>query len=147
MLDVSRLLPESVQGYRGPKGPWYFLIAITLISTARSLVHMLAPDGGAGSIAGIAIDGPGGSNLVAIFAQWGNSQLMLASVFWLVVLRYRALVPLMLLLIVLEQVLRLLMGQLKPIVAAGTPPGAIGSELLLPVAAVMLLWSLKRERA
>jgi len=48
----------------------------------------------------------------------------------------------MLLVVVIEQVLRLTTGHLKPLVVAAPPLGAIGSHLLLPVVTVMLLWSL-----
>jgi hypothetical protein len=54
----------------------------------RSLIHMLATDGGSHSIAGIALEAPGNANVVAIFAQWGASQLVLAIVYWVAILRY-----------------------------------------------------------
>jgi hypothetical protein len=38
---------------------------------------VFAPDGGAGSIAGIDISVAGGANIVAVFAQWGWTQLLL----------------------------------------------------------------------
>jgi hypothetical protein len=41
-------------------------------------VHIFAADGGANSIAGIAVDVEGGANIVAMFGQWGASQLLLA---------------------------------------------------------------------
>jgi hypothetical protein len=112
----------------------------------RSLIHMFAPDGGAHSIAGIALEAPGGANVVAIFAQWGASQLVLAAIYWVAILRYRVLTPLMLAIIVLEQLLRLLAGELKPLSIAVPPPGAYYTYLLLPTAAVMLLWSLRARR-
>jgi hypothetical protein len=48
----------------------------------------------------------------------------------------------MLLFVVVEQALRIGVGQVKPLVVASPTPGAIGSKLLLPVAAAMFLWSL-----
>lgn len=141
-LHWSRLFPEAEKKYTGPRGAFYFLALVTVVSTVRSLIHILAPDGGAGSIAGIAVDVEGGTNIVAMFAQWGASQLMLSLLYWLVILRYRFLTPAMLLFIVIEQVLRLFSGQLKPLEAAAPPPGAIGSELVLPLAVIALVWSL-----
>jgi len=64
---------------------------------------MFALDGGAHSVAGLAINVEGGANLVALFAQWGASQLILAVFYWLAIIRYRGLVPLMLLIVALEQ--------------------------------------------
>ena len=72
----------------------------------------------------------------------GASQLILAFFQWLTILRYRSLTPLMLAVIVLEQLLRLGMGLVKPLVVAVPPPGAVGNELLLPLAVIALLWSL-----
>jgi hypothetical protein len=80
-LDIARLLPRWGDANRPPVAAYWFLIVIAAISTVRSLVHMLAPDGGAHSIAGIAFDAPGGANVVAIFAQWGASRLVLAIVY------------------------------------------------------------------
>jgi hypothetical protein len=112
-LDIARLLPRWGDANRPPVAAYWFLIVIAAISTVRSLVHMLAPDGGAHSIAGIAF-----ANVVAIFAQWGASQLVLAIVYWVAILRYPMLTPLMLAIIVVEQLLRLLAGELKPFIVA-----------------------------
>jgi hypothetical protein len=140
-MNWNRLLPPS-RPYDGPKIPYYFLVLITIVSTARSLAHIFLPDGGAGVIAGIDLDVEGGVNIVAMFGQWGVSQLLLALVFWLVVLRYRDFTPLMLLVLFLEQLFRFGSGMLKPLVIAAPQPGAHGSEVLLPLALVMLVWSL-----
>ncbi len=140
-MKWARLFPPSTT-YTGPKIPFYFLILIAVVSTVRSLIHMFFPDGGAGVIAGIDVSVQGGANIIAMFGQWGASQLLLALLYWIVVLRYRSLTPLMLLVIVVEQLLRLGVGQIKHLVIATPPPGAIGSELILPVAVIALFWSL-----
>jgi hypothetical protein len=145
-MDGSRLFPAVDKGYTGPKGPYYFLVLIAIASTIRSLVHILAPDGGAQSIAGIAVDVQGGANLVALFAQWGAVQLVLALFYWLAILRYRFLVPAMLAAVAIEQLVRLGAGQLKPLEVTNPPPGAIGSWVLLPLAILALVWSLKRKK-
>jgi hypothetical protein len=140
-MNWSRLFPPA-EKYTGPKIPFYFLVLIAMISTVRSLIHMFAPDGGAGMIAGINVRVEGGTNIIAMFGQWGASQLVLAFIYWLVILRYRSLTPFMLAVVVLEQLLRIGMGQIKPLVVAVPPPGAIGSELVLPIALIALVWSL-----
>ena len=146
-LDWRRLLPAAFSDVRVPAVPFYFLVLIAAVSTVRSLIHLFAPDVGAQSIAGIAVDSASGGAPVAIFAQWGASQLVLALIYWVVVLRYRALTPLMLAVIVAEQLLRLLAGHLKPLHLAAPPPGAYYTYALLPVALVMLLWSLRKPAA
>jgi hypothetical protein len=65
-MKWSRLFPPAEE-YTGPKVPFYFLILIAILSTGRSLIHMFAPDGGAGVIAGINVSVDGGTNIIAIF--------------------------------------------------------------------------------
>lgn len=141
-MEWSRLFPQIEKEYTGAKPPFYFLVLIAIFSTIRSLIHIFAPDGGANSIAGIDIAVQGGANIVAIFAQWGALQLLLALFYWLAIFRYRFLVPAMLAVVVVEQLLRMGAGLVKPLEIATPPPGAIGSEILLPLAIVAFLWSL-----
>ncbi|MCU0522355.1 MAG: hypothetical protein MUF84_16875 [Anaerolineae bacterium] len=143
-MDWSRFLPRVSEGYRGSRLATYFLVLFAVVSTIRSLIHILAPDGGASSIAGIPVDVEGGANIIAMFAQWGASQMILALLTWLVILRYRFLVPLMLAIVSAEQILRIGVGQLKPVVVAAPPPGEIGSYILLPLSLLALLLSLSR---
>lgn len=142
-MNWSRFLPSTSEDYEGSPLAFYFLILIAVVSTVRSLIHILALDGGAHSIAGLAIDLPGGANIVAIFAQWGASQLILALFLWLAILRYRSLTPLMLAVVLLEQLLRLGAGLLKPLELAAPPPGAIGTWVLLPLSLIALVLSLR----
>jgi hypothetical protein len=103
---------------------------------------MFAGDGGAHSIAGINTSVTGGSNIIAIFGQWGSSQLLMAILCWVIIIRYKFLTPLAILLLLLEQFLRYGVGQLKPIVSEHTPPGAISTRLLIPVLILTLVLSL-----
>lgn len=141
-FDVGRLLPSGPDLSCRLDGPYWLLVALNGVGTIRSLVHLLAPDGGAHAVAGIAVDVAGSANIVAIIAQWGASQLVLALMIWVVLLRYRALLPLMWLMVLGEQALRLLAGHLKPLASDWRPPGAYGTHILLPLAFVILLWSL-----
>ena len=77
-MDWTRLFPAVSASYAGPMIPFTFLILITIINTVRSLIHIFIPDGGAHSIAVMDINVNGGKNLIAIFAQWGAIQLLLA---------------------------------------------------------------------
>jgi len=142
MRDVSALLPPLDSNYRGTAGSRRFLTVMTVVTTARSLVHLAAPDGGAHSIAKLDTEGPQGKNLVALFSQWGLEQLLLAGVSWVILRRYRALIPFALLLQVLDLVGRIGVGRMKPIVVDQPPPGAVGQVVALPPAAVALWFSL-----
>jgi len=62
-MNWSSFLPPVAEEYQGPKASFYFLIFVAIVSTVRSLIHILAPDGGASSIAGIAVDVAGGRDI------------------------------------------------------------------------------------
>ena len=142
------LLPSDPTRYDGPAiATWITTILLVLI-TARSLVHLFWPDGGAHSIATIDTTVAGGDNIVAIFGQWGASQLLLVGALWVLRLRYRGLVPFILSVLLLEPVLRAISGHLKPIVTLGVAPGAALNGFAIPVLAVTLYLALctVRER-
>lgn len=140
------IFPRADSPYQGGRAPLVFLVLIAAVSTARSLVHLLAPDGGAGSIAGINLGVAGGANIVALFGQWGASQLVLALLQWLVVLRYRFLVPAMLAVLVLEQLLRLLAWRLKPLQLDTPRPGAYGAYVALALGLVFLVLAVRNSQ-
>jgi len=145
---LSALLPASADNtVPGMKLPVYVFALIAVVSTVRSLIHLLAPDGGAGSIAGMNLNVAGANGIIFAFALWGSSQLIYALVQLAVAIRYRSLIPFMYVLLILEALLRMLVGRMKPVVFAHTPPGAIGNWVILLLAAVMLLLSLRREDA
>ena len=143
------LLPAKIDNIiRGSKIPFYIFALYALVSLVRSCIHLLAPDGGAGSIAGMDLSVAGADGIIFAFALWGSSQLILAVMQLLVVFRYRSFVPFMYLMLLLEVLLRELVGKTKPVTFAYTPPGAIGNQLILPLAALMLglsLWSAYRH--
>ena len=143
------LLPAKIDNTtRGSKIPFYVFALYAIVSLVRSCIHLLAPDGGAGSIAGMDLSVAGADGIIFAFALWGSSQLILAVMQLLVVFRYRSFVPFMYLMLILEVLLRELVGKTKPVTFADTPPGAIGNQLILPLAALMLglsLWSAYRH--
>lgn len=149
MRDIRYLLATPEQGYRGSKGSFWFLVAMSVLVTVRSLIHMFAPDGGANSIAGLTVEGDAGANLVHLFAQWGLEQLILAIVAWVVIVRYRFLVPFVLLLQLFDWFMRGVMGEIKPLVVESMPPGGIGNIIFVPLVAIALWFSLPKsgERA
>jgi hypothetical protein len=95
----------------------------------------IGPSGGAG--------GAAGANLIAMFAQWGATQLILAAVSWVVIFRYRFLTPFALGLMSADGALRLVAGLLKPLDVAAPPPGAYATWVLFPLCLLMLVWSLR----
>lgn len=61
--------------------------------------------------------------------------------------RYRSLIPLMWLFILVEYAGRLLLGRAKPVELSGTAPGEIGNYLFIPLALIMLVSALRERRA
>jgi len=145
------ILPPKIDNtLRGLKLPFYVFALYAIVSTVRSCIHLLAPDGGAGSIAGMDLSVAGAEGIIFAFALWGSSQLLFALIQLLVVFRYRSLVPFMYLMLILEILLLELVGYMKPILFAHTPPGAIGNQVILPLAVIMLvlsLWSAIKQTA
>lgn len=140
---IGFFLPAQADNrLRGSQVPFYFLTLIAVVGTVRSLIHIFAPDGGAGSIAGMNLAVSGADEVVFAFALWGSAQLVLALLQWVVIFRYRSLVPLMWVFVLLEILGRMLVGRLKPVTFAHTPPGAIGNYVLLVLSILMLALSL-----
>ncbi len=46
MRDFNALFPAPGSNYRGTALSFWFLVALTVVTTTRSLIHMFLPDGG-----------------------------------------------------------------------------------------------------
>ncbi len=145
---LDRLFPKFAdnQSYTGNRIAAYVFLVIALIGCIRSLIHLFAPDGGAASIAGMDLTVSDAEGIVFAFSLWGSAQLLYGLIQLIVFLRYKNLIPLMYALILLEIGLRMLVGQIKPVTFAHTPPGQIGNFVMIPLALTMLLLSLRRNR-
>lgn len=134
------LFPKKADNqFPGVKFSMVVFFVIAVVSTARSLVHIFSPDGGAGSIAGLDLSVEGAEGIIFAFALWGSAQLVLAVVQLIISFRYRSLIPMMYVLLIFEVLIRILVGRIKPVTFAQTPPGAIGNFVIFPLALVMLL--------
>ena len=141
------MFPKQVDNnFQGYTIAAIIFLLVTIFTIARSCIHILAPDGGAGSIAGIDVSVAGGSNVVSTFALWGLSQLLMGIVYLVVFFRYKSLIPFMYLLILAEYSVRIVIGFIKPLIVIHTPPGAIGDYILIPLAILMLILSLNRPK-
>jgi len=152
MSKVMNLLfpARADNSLRGSRWPLYLFILVAAVGTVRSCIHVFSPDGGAGSIAGMDLAVTGAGEVVFAFALWGAEQLIYALLQWLVILRYRSLVPLMWAVQLLETLGRMLVGRIKPVTFAHTPPGAIQNYVYLVLCVAMLalaLWSGRRSPA
>jgi hypothetical protein len=139
---LKKLLPEKAENaYKGYKVAEITFLIITIVTVIRSLIHFLAPDGGAESIATIDLNVEGGSIIVGIFALWGVSQLLIGIVYLIVYFRYKSLIPFMYLLIIIEYIMRILVGIMKPIETVGIAPGAVANYIIIPLAIAMFFLS------
>lgn len=145
---VNRLFPQpATNQYTGNPIARLIFILLTIITLVRSLIHILAPDGGAQSIATIPLDtysAPAADAVIYLFALWGLSQLLMGIWYVIVLWRYASLIPAMYLLIAIEYAIRLLLTEWKPLAITGTAPGAVADSIMVPLALVMLALSLTR---
>ena len=126
---MKKIIPDTIEN-RIPnnKFVYYFTWLLVAFNFFRSLEHIFNEDGGAESIAGIPLESyssEAANNIISIFAQWGFSQLVLACILLLVVLKMREFIPLMLLIIALENILRGAVGLYKPLILGDAPQGAV----------------------
>ena len=146
---MKKLIPEIIENkIPSNKFVYYFCWLLIGFNLFRSLEHIFAKDGGAESIAGIPLSSyspEAANNIVSIFAQWGFSQLVLSCIFLVVVLKTRELIPLILLIIALENIFRAGIAFYKPLILSEAPPGAI-SPLIGLVTLVFFFISIRENR-
>jgi hypothetical protein len=117
-----------------------------MVMIGRSSIHLFSSDGGANGIAGIDISVEGGDNIVAIFHQWGATQLILALFLSLLFIRYPGMTPLIVLTLAVEPVMRMIAGQMKSVTADGVPPGESLNGPTFVFLAVLFIASVLEKR-
>ena len=140
---MKKIIPELIENkIPTNKFVYYFTWLLVAFNFFRSLEHIFNEDGGAESIAGIPLESyssEAANNIISIFAQWGFSQLVLSCILLLVVLKMRELIPLMLLIIALENIVRGAVGLYKPLILGDAPPGAVTPIIGLVTLAVFFI--------
>ena len=129
-------------------GLWLF--ALMPLKIAMGLNVMFNAPSVAKSADGIPVHtfgGAAGSAFLFMFAAWGLCQLVLGLSCLVVLLRYRSLVPLAFLALLLEQAGRKLLQLYWPIERIGAPPGTYINAVLLGIMALGFVLSLWRPRA
>ena len=146
---MKKLIPKTIENkIPSNKFVYYFCWLLIGFNLFRSLEHIFSKDGGAESIAGIPLSSyslEAANNIVSIFAQWGFSQLVLACILLLVVLKMRELIPLILLIIALENILRGAVALYKPLILVDAPPGAV-SPIIGLVTLVVFFISIRENK-
>ncbi len=145
MTFIDRIVPDDPRQFQGYAWSRWIAFLYLLVIVTRSCIHLFKDDGGAHSIATIDTSVAGGSNIIAMFGQWGATQLQLAVLLLVLLWRWRGLTPLVLATLLAEPFLRALAGHLKPLVAVGTPPGAELNWAVVPLLAVALWGSVQKR--
>jgi hypothetical protein len=137
---LNPIFPERIDNhYHGHKFAFWLLVPIIFLKVVISLVAIFAPDGGAQSADGLPLDsyGAGGAEaVISLFAVWGLSQLLLGLLFVVALVRYRAMIPLIYVLILVELLGKKVIFWVKPIVTTGTT-SAISLSLVLIVLSII----------
>jgi hypothetical protein len=146
---LSRLFPAVIDNrFRGHVLALWLFVPLTLMNVLMALGHIFRADGGAQSVSTIPLDTyPAGAaqNIIALMARMGLEQLLLGLVFVLVLLRYRALIPLMYALVVLHFIGLKGVAWMKPLALAGVSGANILHLVLGAVGVIGLLLSLLRR--
>lgn len=149
-LDV--ILPRQANNdYRGGPIPFYGFCLLAAVMIFRSTVHFLKADSGVNSIASIMIfEGtPDPNNVIYMFSAVGGlHQMLFVILYGLVLLRYRNLIPLMLVLMVVEICFGFvvtLMHPLTPEYYEHTPPALVIRLPRLLLTAALLILAVRRS--
>jgi hypothetical protein len=140
MSILQRILPAVVDNhYRGQALGLWLLALIALQKVGVSLTHVFKADGGAQSISTMPLDtypSSASQNIVGLMARMGLEQLLLAALLVLVLLRYRALIPLMYVLLIVHYLAGRAVVRMKPLVLAGTS-GVSTMALIIAILSVL----------
>jgi hypothetical protein len=147
---LTALFPKSIDNdCRGQTlALWLFGLLVLLKSVigVNSILHGAMV---AGSADGIPLDtftAAGARTVISLFALLGLAHLVMCLWCALVLVRYRAIVPLMIALFLLEQLGGKLIHQFLPIPRTGNPPGSIVTLVLYGLTLVGLTLSFWRRR-
>lgn len=140
------MLPPSTNAdYHGaPVAAWVLGFA-GMTTILPGIIHYFLPDGGAGVIAGLDLS-TRRETILALFAWMGAMQIPHGLLELLIALRYRSLVPLGLMLVLLERGLMAADGWFgKASLTGHHPPEHYASPVAVVVAGVALLLALRRH--
>lgn len=144
---MTALLPPSTNGdYKGARVSAWFLMLVGVMEFIPGCIHYFLPDGGAGVIAGIDLS-VRGDTIISVFAWFGALQIPFALLLFTIGLRYRTLVPLALLAVIIARSLMAYDGWFGKASDAGHhPPEHYGSPVAAALALVFLLLALREPR-
>ena len=106
MLNFSKVFPEIVNNQlHSPKAALWIFILFTALMTWRSIIHMFFESFGFQNIANFVVlsgDPDPMPIIYRFFSLWGSAQLLFCLFCWIVIFKYKSLIPLMSLFWVLD---------------------------------------------
>lgn len=146
---LGQLFPEHADNtYRGHKLALWFFGLVVLMKLGISLATIFNGYNAATSADGIPLDTYSHAavqTVLSLFALLGLAQLLISLLCVLVLFRYRSLISLMFVVLLVLQLGRKLILYFLPIVRTGTPPGSAINLALLALMVVGLALSLRSK--
>lgn len=139
--------PTTNADYRGAPASAWFLMLAAVLEFVPGCIHYFLPDGGAGVIARLDLT-HSRETIITLFAWTGALQIPFALLLFIVGLRYRTLVPIGLLVLILARTLMSIDGWfLKGAATGHHPPEHFASPVAVVLATIFLILSLRDTRA
>ena len=155
MFNLNLLPSTADNTYRGSRLALWFFVAFVCLMTWRSVIHMFFEQYGMHDIANfIVLSGdPDPMPLIYMFfSLWGLAQLIFCGMSWVVILRYKSLIPLMFIFWLTEWSVRLFVYPFteKTVVdgglyTSGMTPGAAGAPYVVFLLIIFLILSTREK--
>ena len=155
MFNLNLLPSTADNTYRGSRLALWFFIAFVCLMTWRSVIHMFFEQYGIHDIANfIVLSGdPDPMPLIYMFfSLWGLAQLIFCGMSWVVILRYKSLIPLMFIFCLTEWSVRLFVYPFMEksvvdggIYTSGMTPGAAGAPYVVFLLIIFLILSTREK--
>ena len=141
-FELEKIFPEDLSSFDGPQIVRFAAALILCLMVVRSCIHLFTADGGAQRIATIDTTVEGGNNIIAIFHQWGATQIVSAVLLVVLFFRYPGCTPLILLTMALEPLMRFVASRVKAVTTTGTAPGAAFNGIAFVIVALLFIASI-----
>ncbi len=146
------LFPNSADNnYEGYKLVLFVFIPFLLLMTWRSIIHMSFEEFGLHDIANVKVLS-GNTDpmplIYAFFSAWGLIQLIFCAFAWIVVIRYKSLIPLMILAFLVEWSVRVFNSSPivnDPIYSDGITPGMVYAPYMTLFLLFLFIFSLVKK--
>jgi hypothetical protein len=146
---LKRIFPQQFDNnYRGHKVALWLFALLILLKLGISLSSIFDTYNVVRSADGIPLDtftSGGADTVVSITALLGLSHFLLAALGVLALIRYRAMIPFMYILFLVEYFAKKWIQLVKPIVRTGTPPATYVNLVLIALLIAGLLLSFRRR--